>query len=141
MEQVVGASLATQRFALQMIGLFAIVALTLALIGVFGVMSYAMSLRSKELAIRVALGAGRGETLRILFGQGLLLILAGLLTGFFGAVGLSHVLMGLLYQVGPRDPITFASAAAILAWAALAACAFPAKRALSIDPINALRHE
>ncbi len=141
MEQVVAAAVATQRFALQMVGLFAVVALALALIGIYGVMSYATTRRAREIAIRAALGAGRVETLRLLLGQGVRLIVAGLIAGGVGAAGLTRVLAGMLYQVSATDPLTFAAVAATLAAVATAACFAPARRALSIDPIEALRHE
>jgi len=141
MEQVVAAAVATQRFTLQMVGLFAVVALALALIGIYGVMSYAASRRAREIAIRVALGAGRVDTVRLLLGQGMRLIAAGLITGGVAAVGLTRLLEGILYQVTATDPLTFASVAAILAGVATAACFEPARKALSIDPMDALRHE
>ena len=141
MEQVVAAAVATQRFALQMVGLFAVVALALALIGIYGVMSYAASRRAREIAIRVALGARRVDTVRLLLGQGMRLIAAGLITGGVAAVGLTRLLEGILYQVNATDPLTFASVAAILAGVATAACFEPARKALSIDPMDALRQD
>jgi ABC-type antimicrobial peptide transport system permease subunit len=141
MEQVVAAAVATQRFALQMVGLFAVMALSLALIGIYGVMSYAASRRAREIAIRVALGARRVDTLRLLLGQGIRLIVAGLVAGGLAAAGLTRVLAGILYQVSVTDPLTFAAVAAILAAVATAACFAPARKVLSIDPMEALRYE
>jgi predicted permease len=141
MEQVVASAVATQRFALRMVGLFAAVALVLVLIGIYGVMSYAAGRRGREIAIRMALGAGRGRTLRLLLAGGLRLIAAGLLAGAVAAAGLTRVLTGLLYQVSPTDPLTFTAVAAILAAVAAAACLAPAWKALSVDPMDALRHE
>lgn len=141
MEQVVASAVATQRFALQMVGLFAVVALLLALIGIYGVMSYAITRRSREIAIRVALGAQWGDTLRLLLGHGVRLIFGGLVVGGLAAAALTRVLAGMLFQVTPTDPLTFAAVAAALAAVATAACFGPARRALSIDPIEALRHE
>ena len=141
LEQVVATAIATQRFALQMVALFAVVALALALIGIYGVMSYAASRRAKEIAIRVALGAGRADTLRLLLGHGARLICAGLMAGGVAAAGLTRVLTGMLYQVSTTDPLTFAAVAAILGTVAIAACFAPARRALRIDPIEVLRQE
>jgi putative ABC transport system permease protein len=141
MEQMVEAAVATQRFALQMVGVFAVVALALALIGIYGVMSYAASRRAREIAIRTALGARRVDTLRLLLGQGVQLIVAGLIAGALAAAGLTRVLAGILYQVSATDPLTFAAVAAILAAVAIAACFEPARKALSGDPIKILRHE
>ena len=141
LEQVAAAATATERFALQIIGLFALVALTLALIGIYGVMSYAAARRAREIAIRIALGARQQDTLRLLLGHGVRLIAAGLILGGAAAAGLTRALKGLLYQVTPADPLTFAAVAAILGAVAAAACFAPAWRALSINPIRALRHE
>ena len=141
MEQVTAAAVATQRFALQLVGLFAVLALALALIGIYGVMSFAASHRAREIAIRTALGATPVDTLRLLLGQGVRLIIAGLVAGGLAAAGLTRMLTGILYQVSATDPLTFAAVAVILSVAAMAACFFPAEQAMSIDPINALRHE
>jgi len=137
----VAAAVATQRFALQMVGLFAVVALALVLIGIYGVMSYSASRRAREIAIRIALGAGRAQTLRLLLAGGVRLIAAGLLAGAVAALGLTRVLAGLLYQVSPIDPLTFGVVALILAAVAVAACLGPACKALAIAPIQALRHD
>jgi putative ABC transport system permease protein len=141
MEQVVAAAVATQRFALQMVGLAAVVALSLALIGIYGVMSFAASRRAREIAIRVALGASRVDTLRLLLGQGVRLIAVGLLAGGMAAVLLTRVLAGILYQVSATDPLTFVAVAAILGTVAVAACLAPTRKALNIDPIVTLRYE
>jgi ABC-type antimicrobial peptide transport system permease subunit len=141
MEQVVAAAVATQRFALQLVGLFAVVALALALIGIYGVMSYTASRRAREIAIRSALGAGRLDILRLLLGQGERLIVAGLIAGGLAAAGLTRLLAGILYRVSPTDPLTFAAVAAILGVVATAACLAPARKALGINPVEALLHE
>lgn len=141
LEQVVAASYATQRFALQTIGLFAAVALLLSLIGIYGVMSYATARRTQEIAIRSALGATRAHTLRLLLAHGARLVLPGLAVGAAGAAVLTRAIRGLLFQVSPIDPLTFAAVAAILAAVAIAACFGPARKALAIDPVRALRHE
>jgi predicted permease len=141
MEQVVADAVATQRFALQMVGLFAAVALALALVGIYGVMSHASRRRAREIAIRAALGARRANTLRLLLTQGVRWIAAGLIAGSLAAGGLTRVLAGILYQVGATDPWTFAAVASILAVVGTAACFLPAWKTLSLDPIETLRHE
>jgi len=141
MEQVVAESVAAQRFALQVIGLFAILALLLALIGIYGVMSYSARRRAREIAIRMALGSQPLDTLGLILGQGARLILAGLILGAVAAAGLSRALAGLLFQVTATDPATFAWMACMVAATAMAACFIPAQRLLTIDPIEALRHE
>jgi putative ABC transport system permease protein len=141
MEQVTAAAVATQRFALQMVGLFAALALALALIGIYGVMSYAAKHRAREIAIWAALGATAVDTLRLLLGQGVRLIIAGLVAGGLAAAGLTRVLTGILYQVSATDPLTFAAVALTLAVVATAACVVPAHKALNVDPMEALHHE
>jgi ABC-type antimicrobial peptide transport system permease subunit len=138
---VVAESVAAQRFALQVIGLFAVVAMVLALIGIYGVMSYAARSRAREMAIRMALGSPPSRTLLLMLGQGARLILAGLIVGAVASAALSRLLGGLLYQVSATDPLTFVWVAAALATTAIAACCIPASRLLAIDPIEALRHE
>jgi predicted permease len=141
MDDVVAGAVATQRFALQMVGLFAGVALALAWIGVYGVISYTVSRRSREIAIRSAIGAQPSDTLRLLLGQAAKPIVAGLIAGGIAVSFLSRVLAGLLYQVSPGDPLTFAAVALVLAGGALAACLMPARRALRLDPMAVLRSE
>jgi ABC-type antimicrobial peptide transport system permease subunit len=140
MEQLVAESMAAQRFAMEVIGLFAVVALVLALIGIYGVMSYAAR-RAREIAIRMALVSQPADTLLLMLGQGARLILAGLIVGAMVSAALSRILGGLLYQVSVTDPMTFVCVAAVLAATAIAACFIPASRLLTIDPIEALRHE
>ena len=141
MDDVVAAAVATQRFALQMIGLFAVVALVLALTGIYGVISYGASRRAREIAIRIAVGATPVDTLLLLLGHGARLTVAGLSAGIAVAAGLTRVLTGMLYQVSATDLPTFAAAALLLAAVAMAACLVPARKALNIDPIQLLRHE
>jgi ABC-type antimicrobial peptide transport system permease subunit len=124
-----------------MVGLAAVVALSLALIGIYGVMSFAASRRAREIAIRVALGASRVDTVRLLLGQGARLVAVGLFAGGMAAVLLTRVLAGILYQVSATDPLTFAAVAMILGTVALAACLGPTRKALSIDPTATLRYE
>ena len=139
MEEVVAAAVATERFALQLVGLFAALALALSLIGIYGVMSYAAGRRAREIAIRAALGARPMDTLTLLLGQGVRLIAAGLIAGALSAAALTRVLTGILYQVSPTDPLTFTSVAALLGAVGAFACFAPARKALSIDPVEALR--
>jgi len=141
MEDVVAGAVATQRFALQMVGLFAVVALVLALTGIYGAMSYAAGRRAREIAIRIALGAKPSDTLLLLLGHGARLTLAGLFAGIAAAAALTRVLTGMLYQVSATDPPTFAAVALLLAAVAMAACLVPAKKVLNIDPMQLLRHE
>jgi putative ABC transport system permease protein len=141
MQDVVAGAVATERFALQMVGLFAVVALALALIGVYGVISYTVSRRSREIAVRSAIGAQPDDILRILLGQMAKPILAGLIVGGLASASLTRILAGMLYQVSAKDPLTFAGVALLLALGALAACLAPARRALRLDPMVVLRSE
>ena len=141
MEDVVAEAVATQRFTLQMVGLFAAVALVLALTGIYGVMSYTVSRRAREMAIRAALGAKPADTLLLLAGHGARLTTAGLAAGMVGAMSLTRVLAGMLYRVSPTDPATFGAAALLLAVVAMVAGLVPASKALGIDPMQVLRHE
>jgi ABC-type antimicrobial peptide transport system permease subunit len=139
MEDVVAGAVETQRFALQMVGVFAVVALALALIGVYSVVAYTVSRRSREIAIRLAVGAQPIDTVALVVGLAAKAILAGLFAGSLASFYLTGVLTGLLYQVRPADPLTFAVVAALLAAEALAACIGPARRALHFDPLVILR--
>ncbi len=141
MDDVVATAVATERFALQLIGVFAAVALALALIGVYGVISYTVSRRSREIAIRSAIGAQPADTLRLLLGQAAKPIFAGLIVGAFASASLTRLLSGLLYEVSARDPLTFAAVPLLLAVGALAACLMPARRALRLNPMAVLRNE
>ena len=111
MEDVVAAAMATERFAMQLVGLFAVIALALALIGVYGVISYTVSRRSREIAIRSAIGAQPSDTLLLLLGQTARPILTGLILGWIASAALTQVIAGILYQVSARDPLTFAAVA------------------------------
>jgi putative ABC transport system permease protein len=141
MQDVVSDSLAQRRFAMQVVGLFGVLALLLASIGIYGVMAYSVSQRTREIGIRVALGASRGVILRWVLGQGMVLILAGVSTGLIGAFALTRLLRTLLFGVAPTDPITYVGVAVLLALVALLACYIPARRATKVDPLVALRYE
>jgi predicted permease len=131
---------AIRMYALLLI-MFAVIAVTLATVGVFGVMSYAVTQRTREVGIRMALGARRRAVVRLIMRQGLLMILFGLAVGLAGAFGLTRYLRSLLFDVKPTDPLTFLLASIVLFIVALVACFIPAYRAAKVDPVTTLRHE
>ena len=135
------ASISTERFRTLMISTFALVALLLAAIGVYGVISYGVAQRSREIGIRMALGARRPEILRLVVRDGMLPVVAGVVLGVLGAAGLSRPIGSLLYAVQPLDPPTFAAVSTLICAVALAACLLPARRAARVDPMRALRSE
>jgi putative ABC transport system permease protein len=139
MEEVVASSTAPWRFYLTLLGVFAGISLLLAAIGIYGVVSYAISERTQEIGIRMALGAGRRDVLRLVFYQGLKLTAAGLAVGLAGSLALTRFIVGFLYGVKPSDPLTFAGAILLLGVIACAAIFQPAWRATRVDPSTALR--
>ncbi len=141
MDEVVASSVEQPRLSLDLLGLFAAVAVVLAAIGIYGVMAFAVSQRSHELGIRMALGAQPRDILRMVIGQGARLALAGVVLGLAGALYLARYMAPLLYGTGTRDPITFAVVPLLLMGVALAASWIPAVRATRVDPIVTLRHE
>jgi putative ABC transport system permease protein len=141
METVLFDSVARPRFVMVLVLLFAAVALILAAVGTYGVLSYAVAQRTREIGVRMALGAQIGQVLRMILGQGALLAGIGLLLGVVGAVGLRKVLASLLFGVTPTDPLIFAAVVALLALVSFVACYFPARRAARVDPLIALRYE
>lgn len=141
MTQLASESLAPQRAVTILLGIFAAVALTLAAIGLYGVISYSASQRSHEIGIRMALGASRSEVLRLIVFDGLKLTALGLAFGLAGALILARLMSSLLYGVAPRDPATLAGGAILLAAVALLASYIPARRAMRVDPMAALRYE
>lgn len=129
------------RFYLVLLGAFAAMALVLAATGIYGVMSYAVSRRTQEIGVRMALGAQRGDVLRLVVGQGVGLALGGAAVGLVVSLALAHFMSGLLYGVAPTDPLTLASVSVVLAVVATVACLVPAQRATRIDPMVALRSD
>ena len=132
---------AQEEFWMQLLGLFAGLAVALAVIGLYGVISYAVALRTHELGVRTALGANRTDVLKLIVRQGLVLVLLGVAIGIPAAVGLTRVIAHRLFGVTPTDPATFAAASVIFVSIALLACSIPARRATKVDPLVALRSE
>src|SRR5271163_4288919 len=141
LDDAVSASLEQRRFSVDIVAAFAITALLLAALGIYGVISYLVSERTREIGIRLALGAQRGEILAMVLRQGLGLAMAGAALGLVGSVIVSHLMAGLLYGVRPADPLTFVGVTLVLTGVALVACYIPARRAMHIDPMIALRYE
>jgi putative ABC transport system permease protein len=141
LNETVSASLAERRFSMEMIALFALTALLLAGLGIYGVISYIVGERTHEIGIRIALGAQRKNILQMVLRQGLGLAIAGAAVGLVGALVVSHLMAGLLYGVRPTDPVTFSSVTLLLLGVALLACYIPARRAIRVDTLVALRHE
>jgi ABC-type antimicrobial peptide transport system permease subunit len=138
---VVSGSLSQRRFSMEMVLLFALTALLLAALGIYGTISYLVNERTHEIGIRLALGATRTKILGMILRQGLELAIAGAAVGLVGALIVSHLMAGLLYGVSPTDPLTFIGVTLVLTAAALAASYIPAMRAMRVDPLTALRYE
>ena len=141
MEQLVARSLAPWRFTMMLLGVFAALALVLASVGIYGVISYSVAQRTHEIGIRMALGAQTSDVLKQVVGKGMTLVLIGVGLGVAAAVGLTHLISTMLYNVSPTDATTFAVISLALAGVALAACFVPARRATKVDPLIALRQE
>jgi len=141
MDVIVSAFLAERRFALELLGIFAGVALLLASIGIYGVMAYTFSRRTNEIGIRMAMGAKRADILGMALKEGAVTIGFGVIAGLVGSLGLTRFLQTMLFSVKASDPITFITIAALLAAVTLLACLVPAHRATRVDPLIALRHE
>ena len=124
-----------------LLGIFAIVALTLAAVGIYGVIAYAVSQRTREIGIRIALGAQKRDIFRMVVGHGLILSLIGVVIGLAASLMLTRYLASLLYGVSSTDPATITSVALLLITVALLACSIPARRATRVDPMSALRHD
>ncbi len=141
MQQVRSAYLGPQRFELSLVALFGVLGLILAAVGLYGVTSYSVSRRTHEIGIRMALGAQRREVLRLVVGQGTKVALMGVGAGGVAALALTRLMTGLLFEVTATDPLTFAGVAMLLVLVALTACCIPARRAMRVDPMVALRYE
>jgi putative ABC transport system permease protein len=141
MEQRLSKATSAMRFNASLLSLFALLALTLAAIGIYGVVACAVSERTREIGVRMALGAQAHEVLKLILFQGMKMIVAGLAIGLFAAFALTRVMKNLLYGVTATDPLTFAAVSVLLAAIALLACYIPARRATKVDPLTALRHE
>jgi predicted permease len=141
MDHVIAQSLAARRFTMMLFGVFATLALVLSSIGIYGVISYIAGQRTHEIGIRIALGARRADVLKIVLGQGVRLAVIGVAIGLIAAAGLTRLMTSILYGVSTTDPLTFAAVAILLTLVALLACYIPARRAMCVDPLVALRYE
>ena len=141
MDQVISDSLAARRFSMILLGVFAVLALVLSCIGIYGVISYLVGQRTHEIGIRIALGAQRSDVLRLILGQGAKMALIGVGIGIVAALGLTRLMTNQLFGVSAHDPLTFVGVAIVLTLVALVACYIPARRAMRTDPMVALRYE
>ena len=141
MPQVITASVAQRRFQTMLLGGFALAALLLAVIGIYGVISYGVNRRRNEIGIRMALGADAGKVSRMVLGQGMRPVAIGLLLGLAAALALGRLLGALLYEIQPGNPVVLAGVALVLGSAAALACYIPARRATAVDPATVLRYE
>jgi len=141
MEDVIDNSVAQRRLTMLLLSIFAGLALTLAAVGIYGVIGYSVTQRIQEIGIRMALGARRGTVMRMIVGQALMLTAAGIVAGAIGAWGLTRLMQKLLFGVAPSDPVTFAAVSAILIVVATVAASVPGLRATRVDPVIALRSE
>jgi putative ABC transport system permease protein len=139
MDQVLHSSVAAERFNARLLTSLAMLALILAAAGIYGVISYSVAHRAHEIGVRMALGAGRWQVLRLVLRQGLLIALAGVVAGAVGALFLTRLLVSFLHDVSPTDPLTFMTVAMLLVGVALVACYVPARRAIRVDPVKTLR--
>jgi putative ABC transport system permease protein len=141
LEEMVDRSTAPRKFGTYLVTLFAAIALLLAGVGVYGVMAYSVTMRTQEIGIRMALGATRREVLRMVVAQALSILGVGIAIGLAGALVLTRLIAGLLYETKPSDPLTLSAVSLCIAASALAATCFPAFRATRVDPMIALRYE
>jgi putative ABC transport system permease protein len=141
MDELLASSLAQQRFNMLLLGIFALLALTLASVGIYGLTAYAVGQRTHEIGIRMALGAQRNNVLRLVLAEGARLVFIGICIGLVGGLVLTRLMRSMLFEVKPADPATYSAVAILLAVLALLACYVPARRAASVEPMAALRYE
>jgi putative ABC transport system permease protein len=141
MEQTLDQSLATERLSMTLLAFLATLALILAAVGIYGVMSYIVTQRSHEIGIRIAIGARPRDVFKMVIGRGMILALIGVAFGLIGAFGLTRLMTTMLYGVEPTDTVTFVSIGTLLTAVALVACYVPGRRATKVDPMVALRYE
>jgi putative ABC transport system permease protein len=141
MDEIVARSLSDRRFSMMLLGAFATIALVLASIGIYGVMTYSVSQRTREIGIRLSLGAKPTDVLHLVVRQAARLVATGVVVGFAAALLVTRLLTGLLFAVSTSDPVTYLLVALLLAGFAIAACLLPARRAMRIDPLVTLRSE
>jgi ABC-type antimicrobial peptide transport system permease subunit len=141
MEEIISGSIAGQRFSMILLAAFAVLALLLSSIGIYGVISYLVGQQTREIGLRMALGAQRRDILHLILGAGAKSALLGVAIGIAAALALTRLMTGMLYGVTATDPLTFSAVALLFVCVALAACYIPARRAMRIDPMAALRYE
>jgi len=141
MDAIIAENLAARRFSMILLSVFAVLALLLSSLGIYGVISYVVGERTREIGIRIALGAQRRDVLRLMLGEGTKMTLLGIGIGLVAAAGLMRLMTQVIYGVGATDPVTFGAVVIVLSLVALAACYVPARRAMRVDPLTALRHE
>jgi len=141
MNQVIEGSFAARRLSMILLAIFAALALVLSCVGIYGVISYLVGQRTHEIGIRMALGAQRGDVMRLVLGEGVRMALAGVIVGIAAALGLTRLMANQLFGVSAYDPLTFAAVGIVLTLVALLACYLPARRAVRVDPLIALRYE
>ena len=141
MSDVVNGTLGNRRFQMTLLGIFAAVALLLGAVGIYGVMSYTVAQRTREVGVRLALGSSAGGVLRLVLAQGTKLAVIGIAIGGIGAFAARRVLASLMYETSTADPLTYAAVAGLLLMVAALACYIPARRAANVDPMEALRYE
>jgi putative ABC transport system permease protein len=141
MEQVLGQQVQESRYYTLLLGIFAGVATALAMVGIYGVLAYSVAQRTREIGIRMALGAGRGHVLKLVLRQSLLLIAVGLVAGLGGSLALTRLIASQLWGITATDPATFVIVSLLLVLVALMATLIPTRRAVQVDPMVALRYE